>query len=337
MDRRSFMTASAAIGGIAGLSACTTSAATGRSHVPGTSKFTGEVLYSVDYQERDEELVDYGFYELESLAGLSFRGPAIDLEEHEGYITCIGAAQTLGVFVDNPYPQLISQKYGLPVWNLGIGGAHPGFFLEHPKLFEYINKSKLVILQVMTGRCSENDRIGKSRVSAAGYDLKHNENVSASVIWNRILRENPETAGKLVEQSRSSWRRDLELMLQRIDVPVIHFWFSPKQIKKSALSGISGSDAADIARLDAYPQFISEEDIAGLDMDMLATCHSDRNMRFPLRSRRTGKILNHNWGRIRHKIDFDWYETHNLYYPSPEMHWDAATELIGFIDRKELI
>lgn len=341
MNRRQFMSSTAGLGFGAGVAHSFASAA---SEPPGSnrnlsniSQFTGEVLFTVDYQERDEEVVDYSNYELDYLPGLRFRGPALDLASQEGYITCIGAAQTHGVFVDNPYPQLLSQKYGLPVWNLGVGGGHPGFFLEHPELFDFINKSRFVVLQVMTGRCSANDRMGRSHFSAGGFDKKHQDHVSASIIWNRIMQEEPENAELYAAQSLASWKEDLRKLVANIDVPILHFWFSPKSLEDSPASRVAGEASKDIAKLDEYPQLISVNELDVIDGQPFAACHSSRNMRFPLRSKHTGEIVNLNWGSIRHKLNFEWFETHNRYYPSPEMQWDAMEVLSQSIDEYKLL
>lgn len=53
--------------------------------------------YTINYQDRDDELFDYGFWSTDEAPGLLFRGPAVDLAGRDDYVTCIGAAQTLGV------------------------------------------------------------------------------------------------------------------------------------------------------------------------------------------------------------------------------------------------
>ena len=40
---------------------------------------TPSVPATLDYQQRDHEIVDYQFYELPQAPGVQFRGPAIDL------------------------------------------------------------------------------------------------------------------------------------------------------------------------------------------------------------------------------------------------------------------
>ncbi|NJN74924.1 MAG: hypothetical protein HC799_20190, partial [Limnothrix sp. RL_2_0] len=45
---------------------------------------------------------------------------------------------------------------GLPVLNLGYGGAGPYFYVKHPELLDYLNNAKLVVIQVMSGRSENN-------------------------------------------------------------------------------------------------------------------------------------------------------------------------------------
>ena len=160
--------------------------------------------------------------------------------------------------------------------------------------------------------------------------------MSASLIWRRILEEEPENLTKYTNQSRESWRSDLKKMINKINVPIIHFWFSPKPIKplshfladsknKENASTSNQSDAARMEGIDEYPQFIFKEDLVDIENKEFVTCFSNRNQNFPLRSKKTGEIVNLNWGKIRHKINYEWYTTHNTYYPSPEMNWMQPT------------
>ncbi len=286
--------------------------------------------YTVDYQTRDHELLDYGLWEAPGLPGLWFRGPALDLASSDGHITCLGAAQTFGVYVDNPFPQLLSQRFGLPVWNLGVGGADPGFFLEHPALFPLINRSSLVICQIMTARSSPNDRMSRSRVAGMAGDTERGDHVVATDIWRRLLDDEPDRIEHSIAQSRQSWHRDVERLISMIEVPRLDFWFSPKPLDRP----VDVSKTSSVGMIDVYPQFVTGADLDVLgDAAPLVACHSSRNQRFPLRSRHTGKVV---------EVDYDgatgigWRETHNAYYPSPEMHWDAAHDLISAIEAHDL-
>src|SRR3546814_20165189 len=107
---------------------------------------------------RDREIVDYQFYRLPDAPGIGFRGPAIDNDDGADFFTCIGSAQTLGVLVEKPFPTLLSERLGLPVLNLGLGAACPGFFAAHKALIASANRGRFVVLQEI-GRQSCGERV----------------------------------------------------------------------------------------------------------------------------------------------------------------------------------
>ena len=116
---------------------------------------TPSVPATLDYQQRDHEIVDYQFYELPQAPGVQFRGPAIDLSSGSKYFTCVGAAQTLGVYIEKPYPQLLAEKIGLPALNLAVGASWPGFYSnKHVGLVDLINRGEFLVLQVMSAMSS---------------------------------------------------------------------------------------------------------------------------------------------------------------------------------------
>src|SRR3546814_16933961 len=110
--------------------------------------------------------------------GIGVRGPAIDNDDGADFFTCIGSAQTLGVLVEKPFPTLLSERLGLPVLNLGLGAACPGFFAAHNALIARANRGRFVVLQVMTARSearSEERRVGKEcvRTCRSGWSPYH--------------------------------------------------------------------------------------------------------------------------------------------------------------------
>ena len=125
------------------------------------------------YQPSDFEVVDYEQFELSEHLPL-FRGPRPSREALDsGEFFCVmGAAQTFGRLVREPWPNLLSGAIGLPVLNLGQGGLGPDFFL-HKDLVALAQRARFIIVQVMSGRsigCSEypgsrrNTRIGSEKI-----------------------------------------------------------------------------------------------------------------------------------------------------------------------------
>lgn len=283
----------------------------------------GEYL-SPNYQLRDREVVDYQFFEMPGISRIQFRGPAFDPYKTGDFFTCIGAAQTMGVYVERPFPQLLSEKFGIPAWNAGVGGANPNFFLAHDKIIEIANKGRFVVLQMMTARSEPNARIATTKGVEMVRDLKQGDIVRTPTLWGRVSKEEPALMNKYIEQSRASWIADYRTLLGKIKVPVILFWFSPKRME--APLDIKSSGGAGL--LDRYPQFVDGKLVDAIRPlgKAFATCYSSRNQGHPLVSRFSGKQVEVNYADLG-PIATPLKESHNTYYPSPEMHQDAAAVL----------
>src|SRR5262245_34670382 len=106
------------------------------------------------YAETDGRVVDYQIYCLDAAlidrqteTALLLRGPKPQNLDPGRYFVAIGAAQTFGRFCERPYPTILQDKLGLPVLNLGRGGAGPAFFsAAHLRLLHYINNARFVII-----------------------------------------------------------------------------------------------------------------------------------------------------------------------------------------------
>jgi hypothetical protein len=277
---------------------------------------------TVDYSARDYEIVDYRFYEDPSLPGVKLRGPRFDPAAAEDFFTCIGAAQTLGVFVERPYPTLLSERLGLPAWNVGLGGANARFFLDHPRIIELANRGRFVILQVMAARSEHNDRISPTAGAELVRDEKRGDVVVTNTAWDRIKTEEPENLQRYISQSRAAWRDNYRRLLDRLTVPVLLFWFSPKPMDAS----IDTAASSGFGLLDRFPQFVEGTDIEAVRpmAEGFAACLSDRNTGHPLISRFTGKPVQIGSMRTEKRFLSHGEASRNIYYPSPEMHEDAA-------------
>ncbi|MBN1768121.1 MAG: hypothetical protein JW842_06380, partial [Prolixibacteraceae bacterium] len=126
------------------------------------------------YQKRDFEVIDYNLYHLPKIKH-PLRGPANNKLKKNNYICCIGAAQTFGCYVDEPYPYLIQKELNISTLNLGFSGAGPSFFLNKKHYLRYINNGKFAILQVLSGRSESNSlllsRNGKGMLELNGESM----------------------------------------------------------------------------------------------------------------------------------------------------------------------
>jgi hypothetical protein len=294
------------------------------------------------YQQRDYEVVDYQMYSL-GTTGLKFRGPEIENLESNQYFVCLGAAQTLGCFCSKPFPTVLQDQLGLPALNLGYGGAGPYFYLKHPSLIDYINKSKFAIIQVMSGRSESNslfDSGGLELLTRRSDGVKFGANTAyqtvleSNYVWQKVpigqryFRRIAKVFGKsktqcLVAETRSNWIENYRSLLNQITVPKIIFWYSKRvpeyQEKYDNIANL----------FNEFPQLVNSSMIEEIKpySDEYVECVSSNGSPQPLISRFTGKPTAVDPSRDRPDLGGKLW-THNVYYPSPEMHQDAAQALM---------
>jgi hypothetical protein len=129
-----------------------------------------------------------------------------------------------------------------------------------------------------------------------------------------------------------SWKEKLAELSARIEVPLVHFWFSPKGLEDRVAMDFRSVQGI----MDVYPQFITGADVkAVIGDEPLIACLSNRNEKFALRDRWSGKETSVEYGSLGNVPAYQ--ETHNIYYPSAEMHWDAAMALGEVLEQRGLI
>lgn len=298
---------------------------------PGIKNKIPEVL---DYSARDHELVEYSFYQHPAMPHVSLRGPAVDVDTRSDFFSCLGAAQTVGVYSDTPYPKLLAQRFGVDAWNIGVGGATPAFYLKNEKLIDYANKGKFVILQVMSARSEPNERFESTKQAGVLFDRIHGDKVFDFQAWGRIKEEEPEKTEIYITQCRANWEKHFAELVAKIKVPIVHLWFSTKDPD----APFNMAEGSILGYPDDFPQFISRENLSYLDNKNgpLVVCRSDRNFHFALRSRFTGKLVEVDYG-AGIKGGSSRTETHNEYYPSQQMQWDTAELLADELERRALL
>lgn len=271
------------------------------------------------YQNRDWEVIDYALYKLEGTER-ALRGPRPPMPlVAEGYFVCLGAAQTFGPFCERPFPALLSERLGLPALNLGFAGAGPRYFLKHEALFRIINQARFAVVQVMSGRSVDN-----SLFQSDGQELltrrADGTRLGAEPAYRELLAGSPiETVKRIVAETRGNWSKDYQALLHAIEIPTIQFWFSRRRPRYRE----SYSDVH--ALFGEFPHLVTAKMNKGLKRytSRYVECVTERGLPQPLISRFTGQPTT-----VMDRADLGgqaW--THNSYYPSPEMHMDAATAL----------
>ena len=267
--------------------------------------------------------------------------------EPGAYFACLGAAQTFGCFCEKPYPSLLEERLGIKALNLGYGGAGPSFYRKQPRLMEYINKAQFVIVQIMSGRSATNSlyesdggeylirRSDQERIGAAeawGDLLRQNARLRIPLGGNRkifLLLSGRDKVRRLVEETRQDWLRQSCGLLEEIRPPKILFYFSKRKPSYNeryfSVRALFGD----------FPQLLTSSlvDEVKKHADFYVECVSKRGHRHLLVDRFTAKPTTVDMGVLRRDQAAQWRR--NWYYPSPEMHEDAAA-LLHPICRKAL-
>jgi Domain of unknown function (DUF6473) len=284
-----------------------------------------EAGMAAEYQEFDWRVVDYALFCLDeqildrsTKRPLFIRGPRPERLDPGEYFVCLGAAQTFGRFCERPFPVLLEERLSLPVLNISRGGAGPAFFgVDNARLLHYLNRARFVVIQVMSARSD-----GNSLFESEGIGYYRRKSDGTFLGCDQAFDEQIRTAPKkvlmrIVEETRQSWCASYDRLLSAIGVPKILLWLSTrtpayKQGWRS-LPELFGP----------FPQLVNEEMVCMIrrHCDLYVECTSTKGLPQVLKDRFTGEDVTVSDPWTSHPWAI------NSYYPSPQMHEDAADAL----------
>lgn len=273
------------------------------------------------YQQRDHDVVDYQLYEV---AGFPYMARGPQPTPGRRSLGIIGAGQSLGVLVREPYADMIREGYDIDILNLSVGGSAPRLYLNNPIAFELLNKTSACIVQVLSARsttCSYfQTRDGKNMMRPRGSTLPF---VPGDTAWDAMFRnEPPQVSALVVKELQRNWVEEMKAVIRSISVPTVLLWFSkrapgPTRPLKDyrAASGV-------------YPQFVTQEmvDAVAEHCDHYVEATGARGMPNVLTNRFTGEPATVFLGDSKQPKGED------NYYPSPEMHQDAFAALVPTLE-----
>lgn len=268
----------------------------------------------------DRPVVEYRFQDLPNCAFMVRAAP------EPPDVVCIGSAATLGRFVDRPFPQILAETLGAKVGNYGYGGARPETYLAQPGVLQRMASADLTILEFMSARGMEN----RFFMPRSLYDLRvllrpewrqHPAfaHLGAGAhfidrIWNPALERIPEEAVAAAAESVEAYERDFVRLAEQAR-NVVLLWFSQR-----------APDEADADAMPySFPHLLGRKSFERLSARFPAvTVVSTRGLPQPLLNRRTGEP---------EPLVGSATPTVNTYYPSPEMHEEAAEALRPVVAR----
>lgn len=272
---------------------------------------------SLGYQNSDAHIIDYELYRLPGIAD-AFRGPAISSDR---YVVCLGGAQTFGRFAPAPFPRLIAGALGIDALNLGRGGAGPTFPLSNPRLLDHINRAQVAIVQVFSGRSQSNSLFKTVRHGMLGVNQADGREVTANEFYTWLVSQDLQLTLKIVDETRENYISAMKQLLAAIKPPKILLWLSVRTPEYPEHMGLP------LWRFwGDFPHFVNRTMVEQLrsHADVYVECISRRGLPQPLFDRGGSPTSFKPFYPVP-GVDT---KTNNTYYPSPEMHEDAAALLI---------
>lgn len=290
-----------------------------------------------DYQTRDNDIVDYHEFTV-SGCNVKFRGPGFDpfSEKPGAFFTCLGAAQTYGCFYE-PFPKLLADRIGLKGLDLAVGGAAPGFYLKYPSLIDAARRSRFVILQAMAARQETNSRFEADGHVEYVKDRSRGESMPSATAWLRLLREEFDNLPSCVAETRLSWLESTCKLIEAVKVPVIFLWYSMREpdyeidwkelCEQKGQLDHEGSPTGVLHCLWSDQHHMVDgptASAAAAQCSDEARCISNRGMSAVLMNRHTGQPID-SANYVDKGLEYmPLASGRNDYYPSAEMHQDAA-------------
>jgi len=279
---------------------------------------------ALEYQLREYDFINYEVYKI-PWQDIYLRGPEKKIAKN-GYICCVGAAQTFGCYCKNFFPDLLEKRLCYPCLNLGIGGAGPKLFLKDYFL-NIINNSSLCVLQVMSGRSVDNS-FYENEGNVDYIDRKTGKPHFMNNAWlNVIDNHGPEVCIKLINESRKNWLLYYENLIESIKIPIILLYIDQHRYKSEKLSFSNKAKDVDdvdinvkeklIRELGEFPQFIDQELVSRIPN---VDCRVDF-----FEGRRENDILTNKKGRKTAAVD--------VYYPLQQTHFEIVSLLESHIKR----
>jgi hypothetical protein len=273
--------------------------------VPAQSKEVPVEFKGRPYQFEDREFFDY---RMEQLHGKWFRGP---LDRGPDAIAWLGAAQTFGRYVADPFPAIVGNRLALGTMNLGGAGTTPEYFLRQPILLDEVNRCPVAVIQVMSARGIDNSlfRSTEGRVDGVRSDTGM-PTESLHLINDLLAQGKSNEAHRLVRETQNAWVQKMGMLFEAVRCRTILLYISFREpppefivndemVKKGFPQLISLKMVRDITPL--ADQFVSVVSRAGIP-----------------------QVIRDEDGKIART---------NEYYPSPEMHRLAADELTPVVKR----
>lgn len=284
---------------------------------------------SANYFFESNHIADYDLY---TIPGVDYvlRGPQWPLHASTPSISFLGAAQTFGAFCKYPFPNLLGEMCSARVLNLGKGGVGPGYYLEQPKVIEYVNTTRCCIVQVMSARSSIENSYMKSVNGGASVEIRKGAMAGQTMLGHhafpKLYEELPHAEFfDLITETREAHVAQMIRLSRQIKVPKVLLYVGRNEPLLDEPMG-DETPLADV--FGVHPHMITKGMIESLrpHFDQTVIVHGSEGFDERLMNRFTGEFVT-----VKRSETYT-VKTHNAYI-SPALHVKAAQELYPRVSR----
>ncbi len=279
------------------------------------------------YQDRHYYLIDYDCFELPGLSGM-WRGPRPSSLRPGEYVLFLGAAQTFGAFVADPFSARVGRALGVGVLNLGAGGVSPLFYSSNEAIMNIVRDAGVVVVQAMAARMVPNSAMNAIDNMNLVYmrDDPNKTIMDSGVAWEKLrLGHGAEALEGLVKESRQTWAQSMIEIATRANGRSVLLWMSERPpaytLNNNSLFGI----------FERFPQLIDEEclgEIKRAYSHYVEVVVPNREPA-PTISFFSNTVLPVIFGGSRYEEQQ--LQTSDSYYPTEKMHESVAEKLIPLL------
>ncbi|GAB2695526.1 DUF6473 family protein [Aliiglaciecola aliphaticivorans] len=186
------------------------------------------------YQVFDYECFDYNLW-FESKLGI-LRGPDPRPLTDGEYVSVLGSAHSFGRFVEKPFPEQIQNKLNIKVLNMSTSAVGPRYFYEKDGVLEYANKSKICIVQAVSGRsCGNSEYTNENTKNNIFQKISEGPDaplLSESNIYGELFKAGDfEKLNQYFCEMKETWVKETIELGKSIKTESVFLWFSSRSPK----------------------------------------------------------------------------------------------------------
>lgn len=256
------------------------------------------MIANCKYQEDDKNIFDYNLTDVKISNVCGFR----NFDGKQKDIVCIGSAQTMGRFVHHDYPSLIEHNSNYSVANLGWGGAGVHKY-DTQEFIEYINRAKLLIYQIMSGRSTRNFN--------KNFNFGDIKTAQRACELIKLYENDFEIFIKYFTKNNEDYLCEFHSFRNKIKVPVVYIYVSPDKMSERKTPS---KDKSTYPLIYCFPHLVTYATVKQMmENDKLGCFVQAKFNRLPKKIK----------GMMAPQIYSDVFAT-NQYYPDQETHYDIA-------------